>query len=163
MPAEGANVGHYMIGIGAIIELKGTNKILVLKRNSDFQHGQWEIMYGRIDQHEEFAQGLKREVREETGIIDLKIKSLSRIWHIYRGEKLAENELFGCTFICETETEYVKLSREHTEYKWVNYQEAVGLSSVSGIDADMKLYARRKNGEKIGIEYSNLDETTVEY
>jgi len=156
-------VGRYMIGMGAIIELKGTNKILVLKRNSDFQHGQWEIMYGRIDQHEEFAEGLRREVKEETGLTDLKIKKLSRIWHIYRGEKSTENELFGCTFICETETEKIYLSREHTEYKWIEYEKAVGLSQVSGIDADMKLYLRRKNGEKIGIEYSNLDESTVEY
>ena len=136
-------VGRFMVAVGAIIELRSTGKILVNRRSSDldWQQNEWEIVYGRLDKFEGSEDGLKREVKEETGIEDLKIVSILTTWHIFRGtEKSAKNELIGITFYCRTKTEIIKLSKEHSSYRWVTPQEALDLVSVEGIKRDIKKF-----------------------
>lgn len=136
-------VGRFMVASGAIIELRNTGKILINQRNSDldWQPNEWEIVYGRCDQFESSEEGLRREVKEETGIEDLKIISILTTWHIFRGtEKTAENELIGITYHCRTQTEVINLSKEHCSYRWVTPQEALSLVSVDGIKRDIKKF-----------------------
>lgn len=89
-----------MVAVGASIEHAETHKILVIQRTGslDWQAGKWELLYGRIDQFEDAQTGLRREVSEETGITDLEIGQVLRVWHIFRGPEIAENELIGITF-----------------------------------------------------------------
>lgn len=137
-------VGHFMVAVGAIIQLKSSNKILVIHRsnNQDWQPSHWEIIYGRIDQHEDLTAGLRREVQEETGISDLKIGHLLTHWHIYRGAKSPENEVIGVTFLAETSQEKIKLSDEHDSYQWVEPQQAVDMITVDGIKRDVLAYIK---------------------
>lgn len=135
-----------MIGVGAIIELKGTDKILIAKRDThEVNHGTWEMIYGRIDHHEELITALKREVFEETGITDLEVKKLNRIWHIYRGNKHEDTELYGFTFVCETSEKKPKLSKEHKEFIWTTPEEAIKKMTVPGIVKELELYIANKN------------------
>lgn len=136
-------VGRFMVAVGAIIELQNTGKILVLKRNSnlDWHGGEWEIHYGRIAQFEDLESSLKREAREETGLTDVQIIKPLTVWHIFRGSKKAENELIGITFYCQTKTEKITLSDEHTEYRWVNPIEALKLIKIEGVKKDVRNYS----------------------
>lgn len=135
-------VGRFMVAVGAIIIQQETKKILVTQRanNQDWHPNEWEITYGRIDQHESPEAGLMREVSEEIGINDLSIVRVLRAWHMYRGPVSADNELVGITFVCTTDTTSVHLSNEHQEYRWVTPQEALDLISVEGIRKDIELY-----------------------
>lgn len=145
-------IGKYMIGVGCVMEHVPTGKILCLLRDgTDFQKGAWELMYGRIDQHEELFEALHREVKEETGIDGFKIERLLRIWHIYRGEKSPETEIHGFTFHCTTHSQDVTLSAEHDQYKWVSPEEAIDLISVDGIREDAKLFLANKNNHKLAF------------
>lgn len=137
-------IGQFMVAVGAVIELRGVNKILVTRRASKEIHtGEWEIMYGRIDQFEDLTDALKREIFEETGLENVKVKKLQRIWHIYRGEKSEDTEVYGFTFICESESDQVKLSEEHSEFKWVTVEEALSLIKVPGIRTDVEIYQQQ--------------------
>lgn len=138
------HIGRFMIAAGAVIEHATTGEVLVVRRNDEFHKDEWESIYGRIDQFEDLDQGLKREVFEETGIKDLKINKLGRIWRIFRGEKKAENEIYGFTFFCQTQTKEVQLSPEHSGYKWVQPSEAVEMLHVPGIKADMVHFVEHK-------------------
>ena len=68
-------IGRFMVAIGAVIEHLPTGKILVIQRTSDqdWHGGEWELLYGRIDQFEDPYTGLHREAREETGLNDLEV------------------------------------------------------------------------------------------
>lgn len=136
-------VGRFMVAVGAIIELQNTGKILILKRsvNLDWHAGEWEIHYGRIAQFEGLENSLEREVQEETGIIDIEIVKPLTVWHIFRGSKKAENELIGITYHCRTKTEKVKLSNEHSEYRWVTPATALKLIKIEGIRKDVENYS----------------------
>lgn len=138
------NVGQFQVAVGAVIRLSGTNKILLIRRSSklDWQPGEWEIVYGRMAQHERPEDALRREVREETGIVDLEITEVFRVWHIYRGAaKTKANELVGMTFTASTASKKVTLSSEHVEYQWVTVAQAIEIVHNEGIKQGLMHYA----------------------
>lgn len=145
-------VGRFMVAVGGIIEHSKTGKILVIQRaaNLDWQPGQWEVCYGRIDQFEDAETGLKREMKEELGLTDLTIKQIISCWHIYRGPKKAENELIGITYYCTTDTNSITLSNEHSAFNWVTPEEALQLIQVDGIRKDIERYlVLKKNTQTV--------------
>ena len=150
-----------MIGVGAIIEHKTTGKILILKRVHDFNNGEWEFGYGRLDHFEGFEQALKREILEETSITDLELKKVLRIWHFYRGEKIEEKEIFGLTFWVTTKTSKIKLSAEHSNYKWVTPIEAKNYIKIKGLLNDLEIFLKNKND--LSINMSNAEEVIKKY
>lgn len=134
-------VGRFMVAVGAVI-VNQEGKILLIRRSQklDWHPGEWEIMYGRIAQHEDPQAGLAREINEELGITVVAGKPLT-CWHIYRGhEQTVENDLIGITFIATTSETQITLSDEHEEYYWVIPKEALSLIKVDGIKRDIKAY-----------------------
>ena len=134
-------VGRFMVAVGAVV-VNSENKILLIKRSQklDWHPGEWEIMYGRIAQHEDAQMGLAREIKEELGIEVVAGRPLT-CWHIYRGhEETAHNELIGITFLATTQESEITLSDEHEEYRWVSPQEALDLIKVDGIKRDINAY-----------------------
>ncbi len=139
-------VGRFMVAVGALIIHDVSKKILIVQRASsqDWHPNEWEITYGRIDQHENPEDGLRREVSEEIGIKDLSIHSILRVWHMYRGPEIAENDLIGITYVCSTLQTDVKISHEHQAFRWVTAQEALEFISVEGIRKDIETYIHRE-------------------
>lgn len=134
-------VGRFMVAVGAVIANQN-GEILLIKRSQklDWHPGEWEIVYGRIAQHESPESGLVREVSEELGINIVTGAPLT-CWHIYRGhEETAENELIGITFVATTKKVKIQLSDEHDEYRWVTPADALILINVDGIKRDINAY-----------------------
>lgn len=137
------DIGHFMMAAGAVIKHPTEEKILVLKRVDNFNNNEWEQVYGRIAQHEEITDGLKREVKEETGL-DVTIVNPLRFWHMYRGTKHHETELFGMTFICKASTDKPTIDlKEHSEYRWVSPEEALSLIRIEGVKKDIELFMNK--------------------
>lgn len=63
-------------------------------------------------------------------------------FHFYRGEKVAEKELVGITFLCRSESDEVKMSWEHTECKWLSVDEALKLTDHPGISKDLETFKK---------------------
>ena len=139
-------VGRFMVAAGAVIELQNTGKILIIQRDNkiDWHAGDWEICYGRIAQFEDLKTGLKREVAEEVGIKDIEILDVTRVWHMFRGTERAENELIGITFHCKTNTEQVLLSTEHSQFQWIQPEEALKIIRNDGIREDITEFIKAK-------------------
>lgn len=143
-------VGKFMVAVGAVIEHEKTGKILIIQRdfNQDWQSGEWEICYGRIDQFEDTTKGLRRELKEELGLAELQIGDVLSVWHIFRGPEKAENELIGITYHCTTTNEEIKLSHEHVAYRWIEPNEALELITVDGIRRDIFKFIEHKAKSK---------------
>lgn len=138
--------GRFMVAVGAVIEDEETGKILLVKRskNADFQPGQWESIYGRMKQFEDLPNALQREIHEEAGI-DIELVTILNAFHIFRGEKSAENDLIGIVFWAKAKSTKVVLSIEHDEYQWVFPQESLSLLTDSGIRHDVELFLAAKS------------------
>jgi len=94
------------------------NKLLVLKRESeDVQSpGIWEIPGGRIKPKEHPVKGLKREVKEETGI-DIDVLHSLNVRHFTRSDNQTITML---VFLCTTSENKINLSKEHSAYDWID-------------------------------------------
>jgi 8-oxo-dGTP diphosphatase len=122
-------IGRFYGGIGAVIWSPAKQRDLLLRRaaSKDFAPGVWECVTGRVDQGEGFEDAVCREVREELGV-NVTITFIIGTTHFYRGATEPENEMLGVVYGCTVdETTTIRLSAEHSEYRWVTFQEANAL------------------------------------
>ena len=99
-----------------IVNNKG--EVLIIKRNKDdVNHpGIWEIPGGRLDLGEDPFEGLKRETKEETNI-DVQVLNPLKVHHFTRQDK---QKITAITFLCRPLNNSVKLSKEHSDYLWID-------------------------------------------
>ena len=140
--------GKFMVSVGAMIEHDATGKILLLKRThkADFSPGIWEDITGRMKQFEEPEHALVREVQEEAGL-EIEIIKPIKIFHLFRGEKSADNEIIGIIYLCKSKSDKVTISGEHTEYRWVTPQEALEMIDNPSIKKDIEAFIAEKNNK----------------
>lgn len=92
------------------------DKILALKRSEQVPSpGVWEIPGGSLEDGESLEEGIKREVKEETGLRIDTVTYLSSQAYVVDGE-----HRLGVKFGAEVSTDKVKLSAESQDYAWVD-------------------------------------------
>ena len=91
---------------------------------------QWEIVGGRIDPGTDLITNLKREVLEETGLEIIGKPKLVDAQDILKPNR----HIVRLTYIGEGDGE-VKISDEHTDFKWLSLEE---ISKLEPIDKFLK-------------------------
>ena len=91
----------------------------------------WDFPKGHIEKGETELETVKREVKEETGLDDLKFVEGFKEWikyffkRNYPGQK-KENVFKIVTYLlAETSQKKVKISFEHIGYEWLTFDEAL--------------------------------------
>jgi dATP pyrophosphohydrolase len=100
-----------------------TIKYLVLKRAKTkmYEH-LWQGVAGKIEKGEQAWQAAIRELKEETGLDPVKIFVVDHVSKFYEthGDRVNLVPVFGI----EVGPEAVSLSSEHSEFKWLDYENA---------------------------------------
>ncbi len=118
------------ISAGAIIFRKDLNKIkylLLFREGSENYKPLWGFARGKIEEDEEEMSTVKREIEEETGLKKLKyLKFREKISWFFRrdGETIFKESIF---YLAENIEEEVKISKEHDDFKWCSFDEAMKL------------------------------------
>jgi len=113
------------LAAGAIIFRKEDKRILYLvlfKRRWKY----WEIgIKGHIEQGETEIDAIKREAREETGIVNLRFipgfREKIEYTYVLDNKRIHKIVFFK---LAETTQKNIKLSSEHIAYAWLPYEEA---------------------------------------
>ncbi len=109
---------------GVIIYVHGLEDIFFLLLNYPSKH--WDFVKGKIEKGETYQQTAIRETKEETDIMDLKFSDEFKeyIEYRFRFEKrnVHKKVIF---FLAETNTMKVSISNEHTDYTWLDYNDAL--------------------------------------
>jgi len=86
----------------------------------------WDFPKGHIEKGEKSAATARREVGEETGLIDIKFIKGFKKWIKYsfrdKGKIIFKTVTF---YLIETKNKNVKISFEHSGYQWLLYQKAL--------------------------------------
>ena len=106
---------------------------IVFRRNKKTKYlliqyglGHWEFPRGLIEEGESLEDTARREIKEEVGIEDIRFISGFKEWIKFFFKFKGKNIMKIATFLlAETRTEEVKLSYEHKDYAWLDYQEAI--------------------------------------
>jgi len=105
----------------ALIEKDG--KLLIIKRseNAKVYPGHWDLPGGKLEHGETPKEGLEREVKEETNL-EIKIGEL-----IFSYLETKKHASYVVVYACELLSDEIKLSKEHSEYKWATKEEILKL------------------------------------
>ena len=105
---------------GIVLFRKEDSKILFLLLN--YPSGHWDFVKGKMEEGESTHETAIRETKEETGITDITFLENFEEWikydFQYQGELVHKKVVF---FLAETKTKEVKISHEHLNYTWMDY------------------------------------------
>lgn len=111
------------LSAGMIVYNPRLKKFLLLEYSSH-----WGFVKGRIEPGEDENKAAKRELKEETGIVEFKLlddfKESINYFYKKEGKTIYKEAVF---FLILAEREDVKISEEHKSYKWCSYEEAYNL------------------------------------
>ena len=107
--------------------IKDGDKYLVLFRckNSKNFPEHWDFPGGKMDPGETREEALEREVREETSL-SVKSKKIVGIYTMDFGDRVTEFTVHTTSNVSGK----VKLSFEHTDFKWLTKEEVLELDKV---------------------------------
>jgi dATP pyrophosphohydrolase len=98
-------------------------KYLILKRarTKMYEH-LWQGVAGKIEKGEQAWQAAIRELKEETGLDPIRIFVADHVSKFYEthGDRVNLVPVFGI----EVDSDIISLSREHSDFKWVDYDSA---------------------------------------
>ncbi|MFL2933174.1 MAG: bis(5'-nucleosyl)-tetraphosphatase [Nitrososphaerales archaeon] len=102
----------------------GGIQFLVLK----YPSGHWDFVKGNIEEGEEEEETVKRELFEETGINNLEIHQgfNEKAEYNYYKKNNKVHKIVSY-YLAETNQKQVKLSFEHLDHKWSNYEDSMKL------------------------------------
>ncbi len=113
-------------------------KLLILREATTYKegtnHGRYHVPGGRITPGEPFFDGLRREVREETGLeIEIGHPVFVGEWFpVISGQA---HHIVAMFLSCRCVSKTVTLSDEHDDFRWVNPDE-IDVYDVMGPEPD---------------------------
>ncbi len=117
--------------VKSIIFNKDFSRILIIQRSGNDPTGAntWEGAGGNLEYGEEPEEAIKREIKEETAIADIRIERAAYVTMVY-----GKNPYLIIAYLCVSETEAVTLSNEHQAFVWADKKECGELLPKAIID-----------------------------
>ena len=116
------------------METEKSAGIVLIRNNSDkneflllnYPQGHWDFVKGKIEKNETLHEAAIRETREETGITNIEFfdgfeESVEYDFR-FKKEDIHKKVIF---FLAKTSEKNIKLSHEHNDYIWLEYDDAL--------------------------------------
>ncbi len=127
---------HYLVVycLGAFI-LDNKKRLLIVRKSKDEQidAGLWVVPGGKVHPDENIIDALKREVKEEVGLLVVSSK-----WIGEDVFKVDEKYFHAAHFICKVKsTKNIKLERKLLEYRWITKKEVKNFEIPNNIKKEI--------------------------
>ncbi len=99
-------------------------RFLIMKRNVGLQYeGIYHCVHGKIKKNETAWKAALRELKEETGLIpnDLYVTDFTSNFYEVKQDRFN----LVPVFVADVKNTSVKLSKEHSEFNWLTFEEAI--------------------------------------
>ena len=109
---------------GIVLFRNDSNKNEFLLLN--YPQGHWDFIKGKVEENETTHETAIRETKEETGISNIEFIDGFEEWVEYdfkfKKEDIHKKVIF---FLAKTDEKNIKLSHEHNNYIWLEYDDAL--------------------------------------
>ena len=110
-----------LVGVGAVIVEAG--RVLLVRRGSEPLKGHWSLPGGLLEVGESLAEGVKREVREETGLLVEPVELIELIDRIHReGERVRYHYVIA-DYLCRVAGGVLQAASDADAVRWVERAE----------------------------------------
>ncbi|BEP29063.1 NUDIX hydrolase [Helicovermis profundi] len=107
----------FFVSVKGLVYFNG--KFLILRKTLKSNNEIWEFPGGRLEFGENIEKALEREIKEET-ILSVKVLFPLGSWTVI---KKSNTHIQGITYLCNSTSEKVILSHEHSDYRWIRKEE----------------------------------------
>ncbi len=124
------------VSAGAIIfkRDKEIKYLLLFRKKEEHFNALWSFPRGKIEKNENELDAAKREIEEETGLKDINFLENFKEkinWFYKKDNQVIYKE--STFFLAEYKSGEIKISEEHDDYKWCNYEETIELLKFKNI------------------------------
>jgi ADP-ribose pyrophosphatase YjhB (NUDIX family) len=120
-------------GVGAVV-LDANERILLVRRGQQPLMGEWSIPGGALELGERLEEGVRREVREETGLEVTPEEIVAVFDHISHADNDAERVRFHYVLVdyrCRVISGTLRSASDVTEARWASWNELTGHSALA--------------------------------
>lgn len=120
-------------GVGAVV-LDAENRILLVRRGKPPLAGEWSLPGGALELGERLEDGIRREVREETGLDVEPLEIVAVFDHISRADDAPDRVRFHYVLVdyrCRVLGGTLMSATDVTEARWVRWSELNGHSAYA--------------------------------
>ena len=130
--------GQFWLSVKAVVVDKSEDKVLVLKRSKKekFHTGKYDLPGGHMDKGESVVECLKREIKDETDL-NVEVGNILAIREYPKEHKMF-NKIKALRFITFYKGGEVKLSEEHSAFKWLSFDEVESKLDNDGYELEKK-------------------------
>lgn len=118
-----------LVGVGAVVVHEG--RVLLVRRGHEPLMGQWSLPGGLLELGESLAEGVVREVAEETGLTVEPVELVELLDRIHReGERVRYHYVIA-DYLCRVVGGMLKAASDADEVRWVEPAEWESSSNLA--------------------------------
>jgi len=115
-----------VVGVGAVIldEQESPRKVLLIRRGAEPLKGQWSLPGGGLETGEPLVDGLRREVREETGL-EIEVHRLAGVYDRIMPDAAGKTQFHYVLvdYVCSVTGGTLRAGGDAAEVRWVEESE----------------------------------------
>jgi ADP-ribose pyrophosphatase YjhB (NUDIX family) len=117
-----------LMGVGAVIVDKG--RVLLARRGNEPLKGHWTLPGGLLELGESLTEGVKREVREETGLVVEVLQLIELLERIHRHETRVRYHYVIADYLCRVTGGVLQAASDADAVRWVEREEWNGAGAL---------------------------------
>jgi ADP-ribose pyrophosphatase YjhB (NUDIX family) len=110
-----------LVGVGAVIVEAG--RVLLVRRGAEPLKGHWSLPGGLLEVGESLTEGVKREVREETGLLVEPVELIELIDKIHREDNRVRYHYVIADYLCRVTGGALQAASDADAVRWVERAE----------------------------------------
>jgi 8-oxo-dGTP diphosphatase len=110
-----------MVGVGGLVIDR--NRVLLIRRGSEPLKGHWSIPGGLLELGEELAEGVRREMKEETGLIVEPLEILTVFDRITRRRARVQYHYVIVDYVCRRTGGRLRAGSDVVDARWVRRED----------------------------------------
>lgn len=110
-----------IVGVGGVVIHR--NRALLIRRGSEPLKGEWSIPGGMLELGEELAEGMRRELKEETGLEVEPLEVIAAFDRVLREGKRVKYHYVIVDYVCRLKGGRLRPASDVTDARWVRRED----------------------------------------